>query len=124
MSSNASKTAVVFGSGPGIGISVASSFAVHGFNHIVLLSRNAERLQSDKNTILGQTGGTSVKIDTIQVDISDQSALKKALTKIDDLGGNIECIFFNAAKVAPSPLLEFPVEELELDFKVMCSPRQ
>jgi NAD(P)-dependent dehydrogenase (short-subunit alcohol dehydrogenase family) len=38
---------VIFGSGPGIGVHVASRFARGGFEKVVLVSRDAARLRND-----------------------------------------------------------------------------
>jgi len=110
------RTVLVFGSGPGIGISVATNFASHGFDHIILLSRNAQRLEEDRKTVAASIKSTA-RIDTVTVDLSDQESLKKALQQIDQLTSQIEVVFFNAARVGPSPLLEFPIEDLETDFR-------
>jgi NAD(P)-dependent dehydrogenase (short-subunit alcohol dehydrogenase family) len=112
------QTLLLIGSGPGIGSSVATVFASKGFNHVVLISRNYARLQDDKVTILANIKGEAPQIDLIQADISDNGSLKQALKAVDGLGSNIGCVFFNAARVAPSPLLEFPVEGIANDFKV------
>jgi NAD(P)-dependent dehydrogenase (short-subunit alcohol dehydrogenase family) len=110
------RTIVVFGSGPGIGRSVAQEFATNGFNHVILLARHHAHLYQDKIAIAKSS--TNVKIDTITVNLADKTSLKDALVKIDSLAEEIECILYNGARVAPSTLLEFPVEEMELDFKV------
>jgi nucleoside-diphosphate-sugar epimerase len=113
---SSSKTIVVFGSGPGIGRSVAQEFTSNGFNHVILLSRHHARLHQDKLAL--EKIDAHVKIDTIPVNLADKASLKDSLSKIDSLAREIECVFYNGARVAPSTLLEFPVEEMELDFKV------
>jgi NAD(P)-dependent dehydrogenase (short-subunit alcohol dehydrogenase family) len=110
------RTIVVFGSGPGIGRSVAQEFATNGFNHVILLARHHAHLHQDKMAI--EKLSTNVKIDTITVNLADKASLKDAFSKINSLTKEIECVLYNGARVAPSPLLEFPVEEMELDFKV------
>lgn len=110
------RTIIVFGSGPGIGRSVAQEFASNGFNHVILLARNHARLRQDEIAIAKVSH--NVKIDTITVNLADKASLKEALSEVDTLAKDIECVFYNGARVAPSTLLEFPVEEMELDFKV------
>jgi short-subunit dehydrogenase len=119
---SSSHTLLTIGSGPGIASSVASLFATKGFNHIILLSRNATRLQADKAQILTSIPDSPPKIDTIEVDIANQVALKEALQRVESLGVTIECIHFNAARVEPSAFFDFRVEELEYDFKVRLYP--
>jgi len=110
-------TLVVIGSGPGIGNHVAAAFAAKGFNHIVLLARNEERLEQDKAVIVSKAGKPDIFIDTIKVDISDATALQGALRKLEKVEHAIECIFFNAARVVPGELLLESVETIEEDFK-------
>lgn len=110
------RTIVVFGSGPGIGRSVAQEFASNGFNHAILLARHHARLHQDKMAV--EKSSKDVKVDVLTVNLADKASLKEVLTKIDSLTKDIECVLYNGARVAPSTLLEFPVEEMELDFKV------
>jgi NAD(P)-dependent dehydrogenase (short-subunit alcohol dehydrogenase family) len=116
------RTLLTIGSGPGIGSSVATVFGSSGFDHIILVSRELSRLQNDKQQILSTIKGPSPKFDIVTADIADQASLKQALQKIEDLGGHIECIHFNAARVAPSAFFDFTVAELEQDFKVRQFP--
>lgn len=109
------RTLLVIGSGPGIGRSLATTFASHGFNHIILMSRNRQRLEDDKSTVLSKAPKATVE--TLAVDISDPKALTSTLNTLNRLG-NVECVFFNAARVEPSKLLDFPAEQIESDFKV------
>jgi short-subunit dehydrogenase len=46
------KALVVLGSGPGIGVGVACNFAVRGFTHVALVSRDQDRLKKDQDTVL------------------------------------------------------------------------
>ncbi|KAF2095259.1 NAD(P)-binding protein [Rhizodiscina lignyota] len=107
---------IVIGSGPGIGRSVASAFASNGFTRIFLIRRNAQGLEDDKATVIA-TAGKDIRVDTIVADISDQQALAKALQQIEEEKYVIECVFFNAARVEPSEMLKFPIEEIEHDFR-------
>ncbi|TID14678.1 putative NADP(+)-dependent dehydrogenase [Venturia nashicola] len=116
---SATRTIVVFGSGPGIGRSVAQEFASNGFNYVILLARNHTRLHQDKTAI--EKSCKDVKVDLLTVNLADKASLKETLAKIDLLSNDIECVFYNGARVAPSTLLEFPVEEVELDFKTTNS---
>lgn len=113
---SATRTIVVFGSGPGIGRSVAQEFGSNGFNHVILLARHHARLHQDKTAV--ENTSKDVKVDLLTVNLADKASLKEALAKIDSLSKDIECVLYNGARVAPSTLLEFPVEEIELDFKV------
>lgn len=102
-------------------MAVAAKFASHGFQHIILLSRNKERLENDKINVLA-AANKNARVDTIGVDLSNQASLAKALQKIDELTTEVEVVLFNGARVEPSRLLEFPVEEIEADFRVSPAP--
>lgn len=111
------RTLVVLGSGPGIGVAIASAFAVRGFTHIALLSRDATRLSQDEDTVLTaiQERGYTSRVQTWAVDLCDTTALKAALSEIQSFG-SVECVLFNAARVAGKPLLEESVDDVARDF--------
>lgn len=115
------KTLVVLGSGPGIGVGVAQTFAVRGFTHIALVSRNAERLKEDQDQVYTaiQERGYSCQVKTWVCDLSDLDVLKKTLGEIEGFGG-LECVLYNAARVAGKPPLEEDIKAIESDFKVYC----
>jgi NAD(P)-dependent dehydrogenase (short-subunit alcohol dehydrogenase family) len=113
------KTLVVLGSGPGIGIGVASTFAVRGFTHVALVSRDGNRLKEDKGKVLDtiQERGYSCQVKTWTCDLTDFDQLKKTLGEIEGFG-TLECVLFNAARVAGKPPLEESTEAIEKDFRV------
>ncbi|KAK3305112.1 uncharacterized protein B0T15DRAFT_554980 [Chaetomium strumarium] len=98
-----SKTLLVVGSGPGIGRAVATLFA------------------SKEQAALEQAVGQHVTIKTYAVDVTDTDALLKALAEADAAIGKPECVFFNAARVLPSVLLEHSVKDIEYDLKINVS---
>ncbi|KAF2786654.1 NAD(P)-binding protein [Melanomma pulvis-pyrius CBS 109.77] len=111
------RTIVVFGSGPGIGNHVASSFAAHGFTHVILLARNTERLSTDAAFV--KSASPNVNVTTLRLDLADLSSIPSVLSKIEDLAPELEVVFFNAAVVKfTGTALDAPVSELETDFKV------
>ncbi|KAF2135758.1 uncharacterized protein K452DRAFT_164611 [Aplosporella prunicola CBS 121167] len=111
---------LVIGSGPGIGIHTASLFAARGFSHILLVSRSASRLQTDAEAV--RAAAPNAIIDTIAADVSSASSLNAALAEAESKLAQsripLETVFFNAARVGESKVLEFPVETLEEDFRV------
>ena len=112
------RTMVIFGSGPSMGRAIASRFATEGFEHIVLLSRNAARLEEDKAAVLDALRNKNVRIDAIAVDLADQGSVQAALKQVDSLAQEIEVVLYNAARVAPTPLFETPAEDIVTDLKV------
>ncbi|XP_014559976.1 hypothetical protein COCVIDRAFT_90534 [Bipolaris victoriae FI3] len=112
------RTLIVFGAGSGIGNNVAAEFASKGINHIVLLSRNTERLQNEDAPFVSKVN-SSVKVDTLRIDLADLKSIPGVLKELDSLteGEDVEVIFFNAARVKPGEVLGVDVEEIDEDFK-------
>ncbi|TKA80050.1 hypothetical protein B0A55_01752 [Friedmanniomyces simplex] len=113
------KTLLCLGSGPGIGVSVACTFAVRGFTHVALVSRDPSRLNEDKDKVLDaiQERGYSCQVKIWACDLSDLDALRKTLEEIKSFG-SLECVLFNAARVAGKPPLEESVEAIQNDFQL------
>lgn len=68
---------------------------------------------------------SSVKVDTLRIDLADLASIPSVLKKIDHLtqGEDVEVVYFNAARIKPSETLGVSVEEIDEDFKVrsQCS---
>ncbi|KAG9948292.1 NAD(P)-binding protein, partial [Aureobasidium melanogenum] len=118
MSSNTRGALVVVGSGPGIGSHVARTFSTHGFTRIILLSRDPSRLEKDADFIRSAT--PSAEISTLPIDLANTSEIPSALKQVDKALGNtpLEVVLFNAARVGPSTLVQWPISELELDLRI------
>lgn len=113
------KTLLILGSGPGIGVHIAQTFSVRGFTHVALVSRDSSRLEKDQDQVLDaiQERGYSCQVRTWTCDLSDLEALEKTLDEVKGFGG-LECVVFNAARVAGKPPLEEGLEDMERDFRV------
>nr|POE89886.1 dehydrogenase/reductase sdr family member 12 [Quercus suber] len=113
------KTLLVLGSGPGIGVGVASTFAVRGFTHVALVARNSDRLKEDQSKVLDaiQERGYSCQVKTWTCDLTNFEQLKSVLSELEGWG-QLECVLFNAARVAGKPPLEESVEAIEQDFRL------
>jgi NAD(P)-dependent dehydrogenase (short-subunit alcohol dehydrogenase family) len=111
------RTIAVFGSGPGIGNHVASSFVSHGFEHVILLARNTERLSEDASFV--KKASSNVKVTTLRLDLADLDSIDGVLKKIEEVAPELEVVFFNAAVVkATETALSAPVEVLQTDLTV------
>ncbi|KAL3462116.1 putative NADP(+)-dependent dehydrogenase [Aspergillus heterothallicus] len=113
---------LLLGSGPGIGTSIATIFATSSttITTIALVARNATQLSQDRQTILdaaSATGRRDVAVRTWQADLANLELLQKTLGEVEEVG-EVECVYFNAARVGPSPLLGFGVQGVEEDFRV------
>jgi NAD(P)-dependent dehydrogenase (short-subunit alcohol dehydrogenase family) len=115
----ASRVLLLLGSGPGIGLSVASCFARHHFTAVALIARTESQLANDRGAVLvaAAEAGREIEVRTWSVDISDLDILEKTLREVEGFG-RVECVYFNAARVKLSPLLDFPVQGIEADFRV------
>ena len=113
------KTLAVLGSGPGIGVGVAARFAVSGFTYIALVARNSDRLKQDEATVLDaiRSSGGNCQVKSWTCDLTDSQQLKRTLAEIEALG-ELECVLYNAARVAGKPPRDEKVDQIEADFKV------
>jgi short-subunit dehydrogenase len=116
-------TLLLIGSGPGIGLTTATLFAAKKFSKVALLSRNKDRLVADRETLLSSLPAVkNVEVKTWAVDIVDEEKYKKVLKEVEEWSVDVvDCVIFNAARIVPSPLLEFPAEEIVNDFMVRLS---
>lgn len=113
---------VVIGSGPGVGSHIAARFAREGFRKIILMSRDEARLKVDAATI--RMAALNTDIDTVPVDLTMTVSVRRALIEVERRldGMRLECIVFNAARVATGEILSWPVEELQRDLHVTLHP--
>lgn len=115
------KTILVLGAGPGIGRCVTSLFASKRYNNVVLIARRAEQLHIEKKAVEAAVGNR-VNVKTYAVDTSKTEDLFGALDDADAAFGKPEVVFYNAARVLPSPFFVHPVEDIEYDLKASSSP--
>lgn len=112
-----SKLLIMLGSGPGIGVGVSKIFASRGFNKIALLSRNAERLQVDAESVK-KAASPGAEVKTYPVDLADTKAIENVLVKIEKELGMAEVVVYNASHLTTSKLFKYSEEEVEVDLKV------
>lgn len=115
---------VVFGSGPGVGRSTAALFAERGFEKVVLISRNADRLAQDAAFVCSARAETSVY--EIAADVGDAKDVQRSLQRVEEVleGTPLEFVLFNAARTGKSEFFKFEPADLENDLKVRwgCVP--
>lgn len=88
----AGKVAIVTGGGTGIGKAITSELARIGA-HVVLASRNLERLQVHAKTIRAAGGQASC----LQVDIREPEAVEAMVTQAEELAGPVNILVNNAS---------------------------
>jgi NAD(P)-dependent dehydrogenase (short-subunit alcohol dehydrogenase family) len=78
-----------------------------------MLSRSQSRLQDDKDAIVEAAEELKRRVDVLTwvVDNTQTAELWKAFDEVDQFGV-AETVFFNAARVGPSTLLEFASQEI------------
>ncbi|OWP05420.1 hypothetical protein B2J93_8363 [Marssonina coronariae] len=116
MSPSKAPALLLVGSGPGIGLATALLFARRKFPKVALISRSAERLATEAETIKSSVTDRDVSVNTWAVDITDSERYKAILLEVGEWG-DVTCVVFNAARVQPSTLLEEPESEIVEDFK-------
>lgn len=109
---------VVFGSGPGVGRNVAALFAERGFKKVILMSRDAERLQQDAAYVKSSSSTTGVY--EIPIDLSDSRSIESSLQQVNSSLEDtpLECVLYNAARTAKSQFFDFDPESLASDLRV------
>src|SRR5271155_3731169 len=112
------KLIVILGSGPGIGVGVASHFASQSFGRVALISRNAERLKEDAETVKAGSGKKDLQVKVYAVDVGNVLALEKTLRHVAHALGPPEVVVYNAAQLRQSKLGDVPAKELTEDFQV------
>jgi len=117
MSTTENKLVVILGSGPGIGVGVASLFASRTFNKVALLSRNTERLRADAESVRRAATKDAV-IKTYSIDLADTQGIERILEAVQNELGVPEVVVYNASNVSGSRFFGYGEEGVEKDFKV------
>jgi len=62
---------------------------------------------------------SSIKVDTLRLDLADLASIPNILKQLDNLTKNedVEVVFFNAARIKPNDVLGVSVDEIHEDFK-------
>ena len=112
----AGKTALITGSGRGIGRAIALGLADAGAR-VILLARTAEQLDETR-VLLRERGVPAGRISVVPADLSDQEDRGRATVALL-AAGRVDMLVNNAATVEPlGPTIAIPAEELRLAFEV------
>lgn len=109
---------VICGSGPGVARSIATLFAERGFQKVVLMSRNAERLSKDAQLVRAKSAAVTVY--EVPADFGDQDQVREGLRRTELALGEtpLDCVLYNAAKTAKSAILEYSSDAFRTDLQV------
>lgn len=118
-STRSNRVLAVFGTGPGNGNAVTSLFVTKRYSKVALLARGKENLKARKESLeaVARSNGINIDIKTWAVDLADVKALTPILSEIDSFG-ELECVFYNGARVRAGPFFDETVEDLRYDFEV------
>lgn len=106
---------VLIGSGPGIGRHVASLFASNRFNAVALVARSTIRLTEVQKDIERLASGAQVR--TYPIDVTETEAFSEVLQQISRDLGQPECVYYNAAEIIITKLLDDVESTVLYDFK-------
>ncbi|GJN80244.1 hypothetical protein PLIIFM63780_003769 [Purpureocillium lilacinum] len=121
MANRTDRSLVLMGSGPGIGRHVAIEYARKRFNKIALVARNPTQLAEDKAAVEAAVVDGKVDVQTFAVDITDSAKFRAELENIGRIVGTPECVYFNAARIIPTPFFQATEEDILYDFKINCT---
>jgi uncharacterized protein len=98
----AGQTALVTGATSGIGLELATELARRGF-HLVVVSRNAERVQAVATRLAKEHG---IRADAIALDLSEPDAADRLMSELDDRDRQIDVLVNNAGFAQYGPFVE------------------
>jgi NAD(P)-dependent dehydrogenase (short-subunit alcohol dehydrogenase family) len=108
------QTAVIVGTGSGLGAALARKFAREGF-HLALAARNAERLAP----LVNELEGMGVRVKAVAADAADEAAMKKLFADAEALAP-VAVAIHNVNGRVVKDLLELSVGEFEGQWKAIC----
>lgn len=99
----ANTVALVTGGGANIGLGIANQLIAKGCPQIILAGRSQERLNTAKAQL---TASTPAQVDTIRVDITDESSVHAMVTYITDRVPSLDIAVNNAGILGQPGLLD------------------
>ena len=108
------KTAVIVGTGSGLGAALARKFASQGFN-LALSARNAERLAP----LVKELEGKGVKARAFAVDATDEAGMKRLFADAEGLGP-VAVAIHNVNGRVVKDVLDLSVAEFEGQWRAIC----
>jgi len=112
----AGKTALITGSGRGIGRAIALGLADAGAR-VILLARTARQLEKTR-ILLRERGVPAGRISVVPADLSDEEERGRAAAAVLE-AGHVDILVNNAATVEPlGPTIAIPAGDLRLAFEV------
>ena len=111
------KTILITGGSQGIGLAIATAFAVAGAAHIILIARNPGTLDDAKKSL--QSINSPARIHTFTTELTNTDAIKTLFATVRADIADPDVLVLNAAHAGrPGPTLENTPESLSSDFEV------
>ncbi|KAI9933664.1 hypothetical protein ASPWEDRAFT_30494 [Aspergillus wentii DTO 134E9] len=118
MSVSGNRRIAIVGVGSAMSKSLATWLATLGWN-IALISRSEQNLSKIAQDVIRVQKNSQSKVVYRAADASEPDSLKAALDwSVQELGGKLDVLNYNAARVAASDITTVTPEELEMDFRV------
>ena len=116
------RTALVTGASKGIGLAIATNFAMAGAN-VALVARTAETLEEARAELAKRAG--DVKLAAIPADVSTADGCTQAFATAESQLGGIDVLVNNAGISAAKPFVEVSDElwQADLDLKLFAAIR-
>ena len=108
---------LLLGAGPGVGKSVARRFHDDGYR-VVLVARDGARLTA----LAEELRGAGTRLDTVALDLTDEAAVRAAVTDVGRRFGHIDILHFNPSAWRQQDPLHLGVEELLDDLRLGVPP--
>jgi len=106
------QTAVIAGVGPGLGASIARTFAEEGCN-VALFARSADYIEELAEDLPNPGDGLAV-----QTDLSDVAAIESGFETVRDTFGSVDILVNHASAAAWKGLTDISLEEFETAWAV------
>jgi short-subunit dehydrogenase len=111
------KTVLITGGSQGIGLAVASAFAIAGAAHVIIVARSRNNLDEAKESL--QTLNPTTSIHTFAVDLTNNAAITTLLANVRADIADPDILVLNAAHAGmPGPTLENTPKSLSADFEI------
>ncbi len=104
----ANKRAVITGGSDGIGLAIASAFAVEGAN-LWLIARNPEKLAAAAETLKGK----GVSVHTTAADLTDPMSVSRVASEIAEAWQSLDVLVNNAGMARFTPFPDVTAEEMQ-----------
>ena len=111
------KTILITGGSQGIGLAIATAFAVAGAAHIIVVARSPGTLAKAQKSL--QSNHPAANIHTFNTEVTDAGAVKALFATIRADIADPDVLVLNAARAStPGPTLDNSAESLASDFEL------